>query len=588
MIALLLSLQITAAPGDDLHHARKSAKQVVLKGGLHVLREPLVFGPEDSGAAWSAAPGETPVISAGRPLSGWAVEPDGTWSLPQAGASFRQLFVDGRRAVRARTPNAGEFFRVDGEVSLEKQSRLKCKDLRPEWVGAELVVLQSWAEARLPIRAVAGGVATLGTSVPKYNREKNARFWVEDAPGALDAPGEWQLRDGVLRYKPLPGQDPATVQAVAANLPLILKIDGAKGVTFKGITFAHADWTLPEDGYPDVQAAFDIPGAIRAERAVECVFEACRIVSVGGYGLELGRGCRRNKVLRCEVVDCGAGGIKIGEPALRKEEVDQAHSNEVLDSHVHDLGHVYPAGVGIWVGHSARNRLAHNHVHDTCYSGFSIGWSWGYGPSGAQENVIEHNYVHHIGRGMLADMGGIYTLGTCTGTVIRHNVFHDVWSSTYGGWGIYFDEGTTGVVAENNIAYRCKSNGFHQHYGKDNVLRNNVFALNAESQIARTRAEPHPTLTVERNLVYWTTGSLLSGDWGNGTFRFEKNLYWNPTKPGAGTPADWAAKGWDKASVVADPLFVDPEKGDFRLKPGSPALKLGFVPIDVSKVGPRP
>ncbi len=581
MITLLLSLQIVVAPGDEL---RQAGTSFVLKGGLHVLKEPLVLGPEHSGSTWSAAPGETPVLSAGRPLSGWKVEADGTWTLPQPGRSFRQLFIDGRRAVRARTPNAGEFFRVDGDVSLDKQARLKGKDLKPGWVGAELVVLQAWAEARLPILSVVDGTATLGTHVPKSNREKNARYWIENAADALDAPGEWQLRDGLLRYKPLPGQDPAIVQAIASNLTTILKIDGASRVTFKGITFAHADWSMPDVGYPDVQAAFDIPGAVRAEKAVDCVFENCRIVSVGGYGLELGKGCQKNKVLRCEITDCGAGGIKIGEPRLGGE----THSNEVLDTHIHDLGHVYMAGVGIWVGHSGKNRLAHNHVHDTYYSGFSIGWSWGYGPSGAGGNVIEHNYVHHIGRGMLADMGGIYTLGTCAGTVIRHNVFHDVWSSTYGGWGIYFDEGSTGVVAENNIAYRCKSNGFHQHYGKDNVLRNNVFALNAESQIARTRAEPHHTLTIERNLVYWTSGSLLSGNWGNGTFKFEKNLYWNPKKPGEGTPADWAAKGWDKDSVVADPLFAgDPEKGDFTLKPGSPALKLGFQPIDVSRVGIR-
>ena len=39
---------------------------------------------------------------------------------------------------------------------------------------------------------------------------------------------------------------------------------------------------------------------------------------------------------------------------------------------------------------------------------------------------------------------------------------------------------------------------------------------------------------------------------------------------------------------MADPLFTNPDKGDFRLKPGSPAAKIGFKPIDVSKVGPRP
>jgi hypothetical protein len=49
----------------------------------------------------------------------------------------------------------------------------------------------------------------------------------------------------------------------------------------------------------------------------------------------------------------------------------------------------------------------------------------------------------------------------------------------------------------------------------------------------------------------------------------------------------WKARGMDQHSVIADPLFVDPADGDFSLKPDSPALKLGFKPIDISAAGPR-
>jgi len=443
----------------------------------------------------------------------------------------------------------------------------------------------------MPIRGMdaAAHVATLSGECFKWIIEKNARYWVENAPDLIDAPGEWYLdkKTGLLTYKPLPGEDPEKIEAIVPLLSQLVRIEGASKLRFEGIAFSHADWSIGPKGYSDSQAAIEYPGAVWAQGAVGCAFERCVVSHVGGYGIELGRGCRENRIVRCEVVDIGAGGIRIGETALRKEEKDKTLGNIVTDNHVHDLGVVFPAGVAIWVGHSAKNLLAHNHIHDTYYSGFSIGWSWGYGPSGAQENVIEYNDVHHIGRGMLADMGGIYTLGTCTGTVIRNNVFHDVWSSTYGGWAIYFDEGSTGVVAENNVSYRCKSNGFHQHYGKDNTLRNNIWALNQEAQIARTRKEDHFTLLFERNIVYWKEGKLLSGNWDGGQFHWEKNLFWNPggTK---GLPEAWKEQGLDKDSVIADPLFVDPEKGDFTLKPDSPALKLGFQPIDVSKVGPRP
>jgi hypothetical protein len=607
-LVLALSLknqEIQVSPGapdeNPIAQARDAARgkkaTILLRGGTYFLPETLVFKPEDSGTTFQAAPGETVVVSGGRPITGWRKSGDGLWTvqLPE-GFRFNQLFIDGKRRTRARTPNEGAFFRVDGQLTEDKPTRLKFRegDIKAEWAArgdVEVVALQKWAELRMPIVSVDAGsrTAVLSGDCHPWIIESQARYWIENSPDLLDAPGEWYLdkKTGVLRYKPLDGEDPEKVVAIAPALQQLVRIEGARQLRFDGITFSHADWSIGPKGYSDSQAAIDYPGAVWAQGAVGCSLENCVVSHVGGYGIDFSRGCQGNRIVRCEVVDVGAGGIRIGETALRKDDADRTQGNVVTDNHVHDIGIVFPAGVGIWVGHSARNLLAHNHIHDTYYSAFSVGWSWGYGPSGAQENVIEQNLVHDIGRGMLADMGGVYTLGTCTGTVIRNNVFHDIWSSTYGGWAIYFDEGSTGVLAENNLAYRCKSNGFHQHYGKDNTLRNNVFALNHEAQIARTRKEDHFTLLFDRNIVYWTEGKLLSGNWDGGQFRWEKNLFWNPH----GTqrlPETWKDLGLEKESVIADPLFVDPEKGDFTLKPDSPALKLGFKPIDVSKVGPRP
>ena len=48
---------------------------------------------------------------------------------------------------------------------------------------------------------------------------------------------------------------------------------------------------------------------------------------------------------------------------------------------------------------------------------------------------------------------------------------------------------------------------------------------------------------------------------------------------------DWKKLGFDTHSIVGDPLFMDPENDDYRLRPDSPALKMGFKPIDLSSVG---
>jgi hypothetical protein len=196
---------------------------------------------------------------------------------------------------------------------------------------------------------------------------------------------------------------------------------------------------------------------------------------------------------------------------------------------------------------------------------------------------------------MLSDMGAVYTLGIQKGTVVRNNLIHDVSAFTYGGWGLYPDEGSTDIVWENNIVYRCKNAGFHQHYGRENIVRNNIFAFNKENQVMRTRPEPHVSFIFTNNIVYHDTGNLLGSNWSNDNYRMNHNVYYDTrlvAKPEAmkfagASLEQWRQRGHDQDSVIADPEFVDAAAFNFALKPTSPALKLGFKPIDTSTVGIR-
>ena len=78
------------------------------------------------------------------------------------------------------------------------------------------------------------------------------------------------------------------------------------------------------------------------------------------------------------------------------------------------------------------------------------------------------------------------TLGTAFGTRVTDNVIYNVSSRTYGGWGLYADEGSEGIVFARNLVYNTHDGGFHQHYGAGNTVQNNVFAWNEQNGVIRT------------------------------------------------------------------------------------------------------
>src|SRR5690606_39255366 len=321
---------------------------------------------------------------------------------------------------------------------------------------------------------------------------------------------------------------------------------------FKGLDFAHADWQLPPDtaGWP--QAAVGAPGALLLSRAMHCRIEACGVSQVSDYAIELQDEAANNAIVNCELTDLGAGGIKLGH---------HTHHNLVEDCDIGPGGRIFHAGVGVWIGNSGYNRVRHNDIHDIYYTGVSVGWTWGYGHSNAVKNEIECNHIWNIGQGLLADMGGIYTLGLSPGSTIRYNHIHDIAGHNYGGWGIYNDEGGTGYLVENNLVYRTTHGGYHQHYGQHNLIRNNIFAFANPKvgQIIRTREEEHISFFFEHNIVYFEGGPLLGSTWKNGNWRLDYNCYWDTTggqiRPAGMTWQEWQANGHDTHSIIADPGF---------------------------------
>lgn len=623
-----------------------------VRGGTYPLKEPFRLTPADSGdkdrpIIYAGRRGEKAVISGGTAISGWKKGKGPLWEaeIPAVKAGkwyFSQLFVNGERRQRARTPNEG-YLRATGPLEPYNKNRkdpafaknqtirsgLKFNkgDILGSWRNlsdANLFLYHSWTTSMHWLDRVdepqSAVYFTNRSGWPVGYWETNQRYHIENIREALDAPGEWYLdrSTGVLEYYPLNDEDLTRALVMAPTLSQLVLIEGdwAKGefvhdVVLRNLSFQHADWSFEDRAKTiDGQSFVSLPGAIHARGAERITLEDCEIAHVGTYAIAIEDGCKDNRISRCEIHDIGAGGIRIGEfvrqktaskqfgvagaavPELKKDGTGPRDTgrNVVDNCFIHDGGRVFAAGVGVIIGHSAHNEVTRNEICDFYYSSISVGWVWGFGESAAHHNVIANNHLHHIGWGVLSDMGGVYSLGPSPGTTVAHNYIHHVNSYSYGGWGLYTDEGSSEITLENNIVHDTKDGCFHQHYGRANTVRNNILAFSRETQVRRSREDITNSVIFVRNIVYADNDDMLGRVWNNGDYHVNSNLYWTTSKAEpifAGRDWDeWrSTSGQDKDSLLADPLFVDAEKRDFRLRPGSPADKIGFKPIDMSGIG---
>ena len=291
---------------------------VVIRGGTEFLREPLRFTPEDSGTAaapitYVAAPGEQPVVSGGRVIGGFhPVTVDGRklWAadIPAVREGkwyFREIWINGQRRQRARTPNQG-FYRVAAVPDMNPKDSYQVAQKRFQYAPGEIthlknledvevVILSFWTSVRRGIASIDEDQRMMTLTYPNSfrltdgfgNPPKPARYFVENAFELLDAPGEWYLdrKAGKLYYMAMSGEDMAKAEVIAPVLEQVLLLtgDARKGqyveyVTFRGLTFSHAEWWVPADD-PHAnyqrQGQAKFPGAIEFFGARHCGLERC-------------------------------------------------------------------------------------------------------------------------------------------------------------------------------------------------------------------------------------------------------------------------------------------------------------------------
>ena len=169
------------------------------------------------------------IVSGGRPITGWTARAGRVWSAAVPGVAgrqwyFRHLFVGGRRAVRARTPNADaqspswQLAGADLAADLSRYTLTLPPGLLAAWsnpTDIEVMVAGNWEINRLPVQSLdpakrACRARPAACPGPRGDPPRPGRWChLENAPELLDQPGEWYL-DRPDRHAPLlaaPGED---------------------------------------------------------------------------------------------------------------------------------------------------------------------------------------------------------------------------------------------------------------------------------------------------------------------------------------------------------------------------------------------
>ncbi|WP_055698687.1 discoidin domain-containing protein [Streptomyces silaceus] len=479
--------------------------RVELADGTYEVTEPLELGAADSGrgghtVTWTAAPGADPVLSGGRAIGGWARNADGTWTaaVPD-GVTPRQLFVDGRRAVRARgaaCPAATCDATTAGMTGAEATGIARWH--RP--TGAEAVIKVRWRTYRCRIAGVRGDDITFarpcwtnassGTNRtgPAWDSTTvdSARYhgvaFFENARELLDEPGEfvWDAADRTVTYLPRAGENPRHTRVLTPATERLMVLDGAHDLRVEGITFAHAAYRQPatDEGYAGTQAGLTLTGttgpvdhagrhytkpaaALTVRGGRHVAVDRAGFTHLGGAGVVLEAGTKDSTVIRSRFTDLSSGAVYVGDTEPKPDPVLAGERNSVAYNTIRHTGVEYTDAVGIWAGYEAELSVDHNTLEDLPYSGISVGWGWNQPEardSVLRDNRITANRVTDVMRVEhdQHDGGAIYTQGAQPGTVVTGNYIN---RSAYGnterdGNGIYLDEQSSHIRVEGNVLTR--------------------------------------------------------------------------------------------------------------------------------------
>jgi len=423
-----------------------------------------------------------------------------------------------------------------------------------------------------------------------------------------------------------------------------LKDIPVKNLRFNGLTFKHAKrFTVAEDdrGLQHDWDFYDRANTlVRFRGAEHCTIEYCHFTDSGGGAVRVDLHGQYNNINHNHIENLGGAGVLLAGygPGIK----NVSHHNVVYNNHIHHIGQVYNHSHGILVWQSGENRVANNLIHNIDYIALTISgcMTHFFDRKGGREligtirrnevpkakhnkytldevrpylhsinNVLENNEIHHVME-KLADGNAIYIRGAGAGNAISRNYIHHLVGDTTMQAAIRTDGGQMDTLINENVIYKCRGQGIKLKL--NNRAENNIIVDILKSthngkpmpiRFFSLREGPMTGASLKHNIMYSTeecefyneqqmNGAKTQDRRGRAPANSKDadtdfNIYFCAANKDLGKQmlSKQQADGVDLKSLATDPLFVDVTNGDLRLHPNSPALKLGFVPIDMNNIG---
>jgi hypothetical protein len=551
----------TVVRARDLVRAKNGAMTsdvtVYLHGGTYAQTTTVTFANADSGSGgfyvrYMAYPGERPLLTGGQPIKGWKVfdASCGIYAADAGAIPFRQLYVGGVKAVRARSPNLGtggapNFYRLSGYDATARNVQVPAVHVASwdNFSKVEMHLMTAWADniLRLASYSTSGTTAYVrfqstedailferpNPNLDQLGTGPTRAFYFENALEMLDQPGEWYLDEStsVVYYKPRSGEDMAAITVVAPVVETILSVKGqstsaqASYLWFEGLTFAHSTYMRPsQSGFLDGQAGqytltaqannkqtVGRPAAgVAVTNAHHIHFERNMFAQMAATGLDFISGTHDDMVIGNVFTQIGGSGISVGK--FVADETTEYHTpynpgdkneictNETIRSNfISGVTTEIQGACGIACGYPRTIAIEHNEVAGTNFTGISVGFGWTSSTNAMSNNKINYNNIHDVAA-LLAGGAGINTNSNQgPASEILYNYLHDLNQSSWADYpieGLYLDEGTTGYTVAHNVMINTPGYQAAGNAGTNALVDNSANPTGAETTMASAGIEP--------------------------------------------------------------------------------------------------